>query len=75
MFNFFRKTGEPSESGLIRGSIEGGIKAVRETACDAVRAVQEKKKPIDEFVSTGIEHSQCEYGRCGGDEVSRSILI
>lgn len=45
---------------MIRTSIESGIKAVRETCSDAVKTVQEQKKPIDNFVATGIEHSQCE---------------
>lgn len=50
----------PTEAGAIRTSIEGGIKVVREGCCDVVKAVQVQKKPIDDFVSTGIEHSQCE---------------
>lgn len=50
---------EPTEPGVIRSSIESGIRTVRETYNDAVQAVKEQKKPVDEFVSTGIEHSQC----------------
>lgn len=47
-----------SES-LVRSSIESGIKVVREACCSTVNSVKDKKKPVDEFVSTGVAHSQC----------------
>lgn len=52
-----------SEPSVVRSSIEGGVRVVRETCCDCVNSIKDKKKPVDEFVSTGIAHSQCKY--CG----------
>lgn len=52
----------PSESNsLIRSSLEGGVQVVREACCDCVKTLKDKKKPIDEFVSTGVGHSQCKW--------------
>ncbi|XP_031639202.1 uncharacterized protein LOC116351262 [Contarinia nasturtii] len=47
-----------NEPSVMRSSIEGGVKIVRECCCDCVKAVKDKKRPIDEFIGTGIEHSQ-----------------
>lgn len=55
----FRAAPVQSEPSVVRSTIEGGVKAVRETCCDCVNGIKDKKKPLDEFVSTGIEHSQC----------------
>lgn len=46
---------------MVRSSVENGIKVVRVACCDAVKTIQVRKKPIDEFVATGIEHSQCKF--------------
>lgn len=48
-----------TESYIVRSSIESGVRVARECCCDCAQAIKDKKKPIDEFVSTGIEHSQC----------------
>lgn len=48
-----------SEPSVIHTTIEGGVKVVREACCDCVNSIKDKKKPIDEFVNTGIDHSQC----------------
>lgn len=50
-----------SEPSIVRSSIEGGVKVVRESCCDCVQLVKDKKTPIDEFIATGIGHSQCRY--------------
>lgn len=54
------KTSEekPAESSTIRSGIECGVRTVRETCCDCASSIQAQKKPIDDFVSKGIEHSQ-----------------
>lgn len=61
IFDIFssRKLKVTAEPSIIRSSIECGVKVVRENACDCVRSVQAQKKPIDDVISTGIEHSQC----------------
>lgn len=48
---------------MIRSSIEGGVQVVREACCDCVNTLKDKKKPIDEFVNTGVGHSQCKWTR------------
>lgn len=55
----------PESESLMRSSIEGGVQVVREACCEFVNALKDKKKPIDEFVSTGVAHSQCKLIRCG----------
>lgn len=50
-----------AESSLVRSSIEGSIKVVREACCDCVNAIKDKKKPVDQFISTGMDHSQCMF--------------
>lgn len=60
-FSFCREKNESTETGVVRGSVENGIKVVRVACCDAIKTIQERKKPIDEFVATGIEHSQCKF--------------
>lgn len=54
-----KKSAEPESESIIRSSIEGGVKVVRECCCDCVNSIKDKKKPVDEFVSTGVAHSQC----------------
>lgn len=49
------------EPSIVRKSVEDGIKVVRETCCDCVNSIKAQKKPIDQFVATGIDHSQCAY--------------
>lgn len=56
IFSIFKRESEPS---ALKSSIEDGVRVVRESCCDCVKAAKDKKKPIDEFVTTGIEHSQC----------------
>lgn len=48
-----------TESRVVRSTLEQGIKVVRECCFDCVKAITDKKKPIDVFVTTGLEHSQC----------------
>lgn len=48
---------------LIRSSIEGGVQVVREACCGCINTLKDKKKPIDEFFSTGVGHSQCKWTR------------
>lgn len=47
------------ESSVVHSTIQSGVKVVREGCCDCVSTIKAQKKPIDEFVSTGIDHSQC----------------
>lgn len=50
-----------AEANVVYDTIESGVSEVRKFGCECVNAVKSKKKPIDDFVSTGIEHSQCEF--------------
>lgn len=50
-----------AEPTIVLSTIEGGVKVVREFCCASVNAVKEKKKPVDDFITTGIGHSQCEF--------------
>lgn len=59
--SFSRISETDDESSIIRSSVEGGIKVVREFGSDCVNAVKDKKKPVDDFIATGIGHSQCKY--------------
>lgn len=34
---------------------------MRVFGCDCVNFIKDKKKPVDEFIATGIEHSQCKF--------------
>lgn len=56
---FYSKSASETEPTIIRSSIEDGVKVVREFCCASVNAVKDKKKPVDDFIATGIEHSQC----------------
>lgn len=60
-FSSFRTSDTDDESSIIRSSVEGGIKVVREFGSDCVNAVKDKKKPVDDFIATGIGHSQCKF--------------
>lgn len=60
LLNEFHSESE-AEPTIVRSSIEGGVKVVREFCCASVNAVKEKKKPVDDFIATGIGHSQCEF--------------
>lgn len=51
----------PESDSLIRSSIEGGVQVVREACRDCVNTLKDKRKPIDNFVNTGVEHSQCKW--------------
>lgn len=61
VFHIYSATTADQEPSAIRASFEGGVKVVRETCCDTVNAIKDKKKPVDEFIATGIEHSQCKF--------------
>lgn len=67
----------PESESLIRSSIESGVRVVREACCESVNMLKDKKKPIDNFVSTGVEHSQCRCGSfiCFGTEYRIFVLF
>lgn len=54
-------TPSPESESIVRSSIEGGVKVVRECCCDCVNSIKKQKEPIDNFVQTGKAHSQCEF--------------
>lgn len=56
---FHSEPASDAESSIIHSSIESGVKVVREFGCASVNAVKDKKKPVDDFIATGIGHSQC----------------
>lgn len=59
MINHYSSTSKDVESSVIRSSLEGSVKFVRECCFDCANAVKDKKKPVDEFIAKGIDHSQC----------------
>lgn len=50
-----------TQPSVVRSSIEEGVKVARECCCDCVKLVKDKKAPIDDFIATGIGHSQCNF--------------
>lgn len=61
LHKLYSESASEVEPTIIRSTIEGGVKVVREFCCSSVNAVKEKKKPVDDFIATGIEHSQCKF--------------
>lgn len=61
ILQFHRISTTDSDDSIVRSTIESGVKEVRKVCCDCVTAIKNKKKPVDDFVATGIAHSQCKF--------------
>lgn len=58
---FIRKTAGDCKPSVVTETIESGVRVVREGVSGVYNAASAQKQHVENFVSTGKAHSQCEY--------------